>query len=867
MNIKRKLIAIIILIDLFVILFKGHISWNANSIIAIAVIILVFNVFMWFGLVRGILVSLGKIKTGTEIIKTIKLDHRIGLKTKDELGDLARSFDAMAEALQKSRETGLSLTEYTNNIISSMNDALLVVSVRDGRIERANKAASELLGYSENELLGKSIGNIFLIKSITNENILIDKMRKASLKNAELECETKDKRRIPVIFSSSVVKDKDGNSHGIVCIAKDISDIKIAQKALKESEEKYRTIIEHSNDLIWILDKNGNFAYLNKQTEQTSGYKLSDYLGKSFEPMIFSEDIPKVKRILLETLSGKSMHYDVNIVREDGGLLSLSVNTTPFLDSGEIVGTVSFGHDITERKLAEEALKKSEERYKTIIENTLDILYSCNPEGIVTFVSPTVIGFAGYLPEEIIGRNLLEFMHPEDVPKALENLTKALESESLELLPNIYRLRKKDGTYIYTEEVSKIIKKDGKLVQLNGVVRDISERRRLEAQLAQSQRLEVIGKLAGGIAHDFNNLMTAILGYASLILSRVTADEQLKGDLNEIRKAGERAASLTKQLLAFSRKQTIRTENMNLNSLISDMDKMLHRVIGEDIQLSLLFEPELKNIEIDPVQIEQVVINLVINARDAMPKGGRIIIKTENVKVDEKYCKDIGEARPGEFISLTVSDTGIGMGQNVLEHLFEPFFTTKDFGKGTGLGLAMAYGIIKQHKGWITVQSKLDEGSEFKVYLPVSSSKDIPRKSEKGDTILLDDYRGNGERILLIEDEEIVRRYASRVLAQNGYNVFEAKDASEAMKIFQTENGDFHLIFSDIILPDKNGIELVQELSLKNTKTKVIFSSGYSDEKSQSELILQAGVEFLHKPYKASDLLIAVRNLLDSDKA
>lgn len=382
------------------------------------------------------------------------------------------------------------------------------------------------------------------------------------------------------------------------------------------------------------------------------------------------------------------------------------------------------------------------------------------------------------------------------------------------------------------------------------------EKEKLQAQLLQAQKMEAIGTLAGGVAHDFNNLLTTIQGYTEIAMLDADQTEPLHKNLEQIHYAAERAAGLTRQLLLFSRKQPMELVAIQVNRTIEGLLKMLKRLIGEDIAIKTELEPDLWAVRADIGNIEQVFMNLAVNARDAMPEGGTLTIKTHKVTLDDEYCKMIPDARPGKFVCLSVADTGTGMDKAVLQRIFEPFFSTKEFGKGTGLGLAVVYGIVKQHEGWINVYSEPGQGSIFKVYLPACS---VHLEDEPEEKVLLQKLQGNGERILLVEDEEAVREFTSKVLRDNGYTVFEAADVKEALEIFEKENREFHLVFSDMVLPDKSGLQLVDQLLSVRPELLVLLSSGYSDDKSQWPIIREKGFRFLQKPYSIPELLKVVR--------
>ena len=378
------------------------------------------------------------------------------------------------------------------------------------------------------------------------------------------------------------------------------------------------------------------------------------------------------------------------------------------------------------------------------------------------------------------------------------------------------------------------------------------ERERIQAQLLQSQKMEAVGRLAGGVAHDFNNLLTAITSYSDFLLKNLAQQDPRRQDAEEIRKAAERAATLTRQLLAFSRRQIFQPQVLRLNEIVSNIEKMLGRLIGEDIELVTMLDPTLCAVKADPGQIEQVIMNLVVNAHDAMPEGGKLTIRTENVILNEELPK---------FVCLSVQDTGIGMDEEVRQHLFEPFFTTKEVGKGTGLGLAVAYGIVTQHGGWIQVDSEPGRGSLFRVYLPVSAAEE--EETEAAEAISPEELRGSGQRILLVEDEQSVRDAVQRALEENGYIVFAAADATEATDIYDQEKEKLDLLFSDVVLPGKSGLQLTDELLSCSPGLPVLLTSGHADRESHWAVIQKRGFRFLQKPFALADLLRAVKETME----
>jgi signal transduction histidine kinase len=381
---------------------------------------------------------------------------------------------------------------------------------------------------------------------------------------------------------------------------------------------------------------------------------------------------------------------------------------------------------------------------------------------------------------------------------------------------------------------------------------------KLQTQLLRSQKMEAVGRLAGGVAHDFNNLLTAITGFTSLAMMKLDKSAPVYADLKQVSSAASKAAGVVRQLLLFSRKQPMEPVLIHLNDTIQNLLKIIERIIGEDITIETIFEDGIPAIRGDEGNIEQVLMNLVVNARDAMPGGGKIVMKTENVMIDENFCKCFHVGHPGKYVCISVSDTGTGIDAQALEHIFEPFFTTKEAGKGTGLGLSVVFGIMEQHKGWVNVFSEPGNGATFKVYFPFSIEEHYHKEKE---TKSLASLKGNGERILLVEDQVEIRILANEILKTNGYLVFAASSAKEAVEIFEKENGRFDIVFSDIVLPDRTGILLVEEL-LKCGKFSVLLSSGYTDEKANWDFLINNKFHFLQKPYSPYSLLYAVKELL-----
>ena len=513
--------------------------------------------------------------------------------------------------------------------------------------------------------------------------------------------------------------------------------------------------------------------------------------------------------------------------------------------------------DKKRRREAEMALRKSEEKYRRILETAEEGIWLVDANNVTTFANRRLAEMLGYRQEEMSGRSFLEFLDDEGRSAAREDLARLRGGKRTqrELL-----LRSPRGNQVWALIcANRILDDAGHYAGSLAMITDVTERRQTQEQLLQSQRLESVGRLAGGIAHDFNNLLTVIGGYSDLLLAKIPADDPIGKDLREIRKAGERAAALTRQLLAFSRKQILEPKVLDLNDIVADLQKMLRRLIGEDVELTAARTPGLGRVKADPGQVEQVLMNLVVNARDAMPEGGKLTIEAANVALDEAYAAHHVAVRPGEYVMLAVSDTGCGMDEATKSRIFEPFYTTKERGKGTGLGLSTVYGIVKQSGGYVWVYSEPGQGSTFKIYLP--RVEDPADKLSQGKARAV--APGGSEVVLLAEDEPVVRGLARRILESNGYTVFEARDGVEALEICERHQEVIHLMVTDVVMPKMSGRELAKRLETLRPAMKVLYLSGYTENAIVHHGVLDPGTAFLQKPFTPDHLARKVREVLD----
>lgn len=514
----------------------------------------------------------------------------------------------------------------------------------------------------------------------------------------------------------------------------------------------------------------------------------------------------------------------------------------------------------SESKQAEEALQKSEAKFRTIFERVAVGIGFVDAKGRLMESNPALQEILGYRKKELQNRVFTEFTHPDDLP-ADTNLYKELAEGKRDHHQTEKRFIRKDGEVIWSlQNVSLVRASGGEPLFTIFMVEDITERKRLENHFLQSQKMETVGRLAGGIAHDFNNILTVIKGYTQLLLSELNEDHPLRENLEEIKKSTERAEGLTRQLLAFSRRQVMEMKVIDLNHLIKNLEKMLCRVIGEDIELTTFLTDDLGRVKTDPAQIEQVILNLAVNARDAMPSGGKLTLETANVELDKGYARTHISVVPGRYVMLSVSDTGGGMTPEVKDRIFEPFFTTKVKGKGTGLGLSTVYGIVKQSGGNIWVYSEPDKGTTFKIYLPsVEEEIDVLSSQEE----ILDLPKGN-ETVLLVEDDLSVRDLAARFLRGQGYKVLEATNGNEAIQIAQEHMKEkIHLLLTDMVMPQMGGKELVGRFKSLHPGIRVLFISGYTDTAITHHGLSEPNTALLQKPFSLTSLAIKVREVLD----
>jgi PAS domain S-box-containing protein len=632
------------------------------------------------------------------------------------------------------------------------------------------------------------------------------------------------------------------------------------REQIHRAKKEWELTFDSVPDPVFLLDEQYHIQRANRAAAEALGLPFSQLIGRICHEVVHGQNAPPQNCPHWRMLAtGKEESADIE-VPQLGRIYHAT--SSPLRDpSGGLQGCVHVLRDVTERKQAEETLRRSEASYRSLILGATYGIFRCSLDGKFLTVNPALVAMLGYGSEaELLAANLVSDISQDADAGAqlLQQYRRAGRIDGVEA-----QWKRKDGKVVPVRLSGRAVLDDqGALQGFEVMAEDVTHRRRLEEQLRQAQKLEGIGRLAGGIAHDFNNLLTIINGYSQLLLSRPDLGDPVRGHLSEIMKAGERAASLTRQLLAFSRRQVLAPQVLDLNAVIANMHKMLCRLIGEDIDLVTVLGPDVGRVKVDRGQIEQVVLNLAVNARDAMPQGGKLTLETANVELDTAYARSHVVVVPGRYVLLAVSDTGMGMDAETQAHAFEPFFTTKEKGKGTGLGLATVYGIVKQSGGHIWIYSEPGQGTTFKIYLPlVEEAIEAPEVQE----VQAASLRGT-ETILVVEDDEAVRPLVRGVLRSHGHTVLEASRGEEALATCQQHAGPIHLLLTDVVMPGMSGGQLAKRLASLYPEMKALYMSGYANGGIVHHGVLDADAAFLQKPFTPDALARKVREVLDAGR-
>ena len=632
------------------------------------------------------------------------------------------------------------------------------------------------------------------------------------------------------------------------------------RRRLFEREELFRLISDNAADMIAVVDMDGKRIYNSQSYSRVLGYGEAELRSSSSFEQIHVDDRERVRAAAEEarrTGVGKVLEYRI---RHKDGTWRVLESTASVIRSpaGEPQKLVIVNRDITERKKAAESLRQSESGFRSVVEDAPYGIFRCRSDGKIVSANPALQRMLGYENRE----ELLQKGFAEDVFSSASEFQKlkGLLDDGKEFKDVAVEMKRRDGAQITLRCSGRGMKDDEGSRSFDVFAEDVTEKRILERQLQMAAKMEAVGRLSGGIAHDFNNLLGVIIGYSQLFKRKLDPQSPLLEHAEEIEKAGMRAAALTRQLLAFSRQQVLTPAVLNLNDLVTDMVKMLPRLIGEDIAVSTVMASDLGSVKADRGQIEQVIMNLAVNARDAMPEGGKLLIKTSNRVLDQAYARQHAGARPGQYVMLEMADSGMGMDGDTLTHIFEPFFTTKGVGKGTGLGLATVYGVVKQSEGYIWVDSEPGKGASFQVFLPkVSEAKtdDMPATPRHHKATSC------SETILLVEDSDPLRKLTQSVLESSGFRVLVAENGEDALRVAGLHGAKIDLLVTDVVMPGINGRVLAERLLAKLPGMKVLFISGYTDSFNAVHGVRERGMALLNKPYTEEDLIESVRKVLD----
>jgi two-component system cell cycle sensor histidine kinase/response regulator CckA len=729
---------------------------------------------------------------------------------------------------------------------------------REGRFLYLNPAACRAFGLTLDEVVGKTLHDLEKASPPGQNDALRAGVDRAFAEGRTNTLEVSwftvsgerlfEVRHVPEL-------DEQGRVVSVMGITRDITDQRRAEERLR----LFRSLIDHINDTVEVIDpESGRFLDVNEQACHVHGYTREEYLAlavQDVDPMFTTRSW---KEVVEDVRQSGSRLLESKHLRKDGSSFPVEINATYIrLDSDYLLAVV---RDITERQRAQQALVESHNLLHAVIEGTDDFVFVKDLQGRYLMMNAAGARALGRTVDEVVGKEDWDLFPREIVGEIIERDHRVMGTGVSEVFEESPMGGGSTRTLLTTKGVYRDVQ--GEVIGLIGISRDITELKHLEQQLVQAQKMDAVGRLAGGVAHDFNNLLTVVNGYCEMVFDDLPSSDPNRELLAEVLRCGERAATLTRQLLAFSRKQVLQPRAIVVNELLEESVKLLQRLIGEDVQLELHLERGLGCVEVDPGQFEQAIVNLAVNARDAMPRGGHLAIVTRCARLGRDYTR-LPEVSPGRYVVVEVSDTGEGMDEATAARVFEPFFTTKEQGKGTGLGLAMVYGFVKQSGGHIELESTPGQGTTFRIYLPeVGEPASADRRPAEPEGV------ANGtETVLLVEDEDAVRGMLRLVLRVRGYTVLEARDGYEAVRIARQHTGPIHLLLTDLVMPRMGGRELADELARTKPGLQVLFMSGHSDEAIGRHGALESGVAFLQKPFSAMDLARKVREVLDVAKA
>ena len=732
-------------------------------------------------------------------------------------------------------------------LLDAVGEAVMATDLT-GTITYWNRAAETLYGWRADEVVGRSVMDVTPAEQSREQAEAIMACLRAGQKwSGEFVVRRRDGTPFRAFVTDTPVIDAAGRLTGIVGVSVDVSERHRVGEALRASEERYRTLLEQAPDTIIVADPAGRVTVANEAATRLLGYAREELVGRHIEELFAAEDIAARPLRLDELHVGAALLTERVMRRKDGLTVPVEINATRLAD-GSLRGIV---RDVTERREAEDKLRRQTQLLQVIFDHIPAMITLADAAGRPAFANREWDRVSGWTIEEARDLDLFSELYPDPEERArVLTFMRAATGR-----PGDFRMRVRDGRTLDTVWVS-VMLSDGSVL---GMGRDVTERRQLEEQLRQAQKMEAVGRLAGGVAHDFNNLIQVITGGALFASEHLPPDSPARAELSEIEAAAGRAAALTRQLLAFSRRQVLKPERLDTNRIVSTVERMLRRVIGADVALATELQPGLPMVHADAGQLEQVLLNLAVNARDAMPDGGTLTIETREVRLDADAARRRGDLEPGAYVALRVRDTGVGMDDATRMRLFEPFFTTKEPGRGTGLGLATVYGIVTQSGGRVLVESAPGAGSTFTILLPALAGASTPTASAAAARTV-----GGTETILLVEDEATVRGAVRRMLERAGYAVLEAGRAADALRLLDEPDRRVALVLADVVLPDAGAETLASRIRERRRGVRILLMSGYGGEAVSRQLSAAGDTELLAKPFTPDELLRRVRDALDA---
>ena len=760
---------------------------------------------------------------------------------------------ARADAERRRAEEALRKSERTLRAVLDAVPHHIHAKDSNGRFIMANKTIAESYHMTPEEFVGRYHAAVGMDKAEVKQMLADDKevIETGRPKHIPEETCIDADGNVHWLETTKVPFDNDGEP-AVLVVAIDITARKQAETELKASQERLKLFIDSGPDYYFLKDRDLRYQLVNKAITSFFGLNEAEILGRTDDDFLPKEVAVMCRRT--DTAAMREKRTIISAEKVKGRIYE--THKSPVLIDNEIVGVAGILRDITDRKRAEEALRESEEKYRLLVENANDTIFIVQ-DGQVKFPNPSTLYLTGYSEDDLVGKSFVDFIHPDDRALVIERHLKRLGGEQL---PPQYpfRIIAKSGEILWVEINAALINWEGRPATLN-FIRDISGQKQLEAQLQQAQKMEAVGTLAGGIAHDFNNLLQAINGYTQILLMDKISDNPEYTHLSAIQKAADRAAQLVRQLLLFSRKAETARKSLDLNVELEQARRMLERTIPRMIDIEIHPGSRLWTVNADPVQIEQMLLNFGSNAADAMPDGGKFIVRTENVNVGNDESQMHLGADPGNYVVLTVSDTGAGMDQDTVAHIFEPFYTTKETGKGTGLGLASVYGIVKSHGGYIDCLSSPGQGATFRVYLPAAGHVEAMPEENIG----FEPLKGGKETILVVDDEASIRDLTTEALERFGYTVLIATSGEDALDVFIDPANQVDLVVLDLGMPGMGGHRCLREIQQIDPMAKIVVVSGYSVD-GQIKKTLESGAKgFIAKPYQLNDLLSTIRSVLD----